>query len=120
MATIYPPIHPSGQLTREEALANTDPAYPLREEPLTPAQLDELRAKAPAADPNSHSARAAAWRAERAKRITITITEEQAARLKAVQNECGIPVSVQVRNALGLVDWRQFAFRVQKADENAR
>jgi hypothetical protein len=67
VATIYKPIRPDGVLTREEFLANTDPVYPPREEPLTPSQLDELRAKAPQ-NPDSHSARLAKQIAEQAER----------------------------------------------------
>jgi hypothetical protein len=67
MATIYEPIRPDGKLTREEALANTEVVYPPREEPLTPSQLDELRAKAPQ-NPDSHSARLAKHLAEQAER----------------------------------------------------
>jgi hypothetical protein len=66
MATIYPLVVP-GHPSREERLANTDPVYPPREEPLTPAQLDELRAKAPQ-NPDSHSALLAKQIAEQAER----------------------------------------------------
>jgi len=67
MSTIYEPIRPDGKLTREEALANTEVVYPPREEPLTPAELDALRAKAPQ-NPDSHSARLAKQIAEQAER----------------------------------------------------
>jgi hypothetical protein len=65
--TIYPLVVP-GHPSREERLANTDPVYPPREAPLTPAQLDELRAKAPAQNPESHNATAAVIIAERQAR----------------------------------------------------
>ena len=108
MTTIFPPQN-GVFYNKEELAANTDPVYPPRQEPLTPAQLDELRAKAPAADPNSHNAQAAAWRAERAKRITVTVTEEQAERLKSEQQRSGAPVSLQVRRALDLADKKKAA-----------
>jgi hypothetical protein len=71
MATIFKPIRPDGVLTREERLANTEPNYPSREEPLTPAQLEELRAKAPQ-NPDSHSARLAKQIAEQTERRAAT------------------------------------------------
>jgi hypothetical protein len=67
MATIFPPAN-GVSYNREEQLANTDPVYPPREAPLTPAQLDELRAKAPAQNPESHNATAAVIIAERQAR----------------------------------------------------
>jgi hypothetical protein len=64
MATIF---KHDGPHTREEQLANTWPKFK-QAAPLTPAQLDELRAKSATNNPNSHSARNAKAASERAAR----------------------------------------------------
>jgi hypothetical protein len=100
----------------------TDPVYPAREEPLSNEALNKIRADAQA-KPQHHTqsarlakqvAEQAAVRAASPRRITITVTEEQAERLKEEQQRSGAPVSLQVRRALDVAE------SVQKADENAR
>ena len=52
------------------------------------------------------------------KNITVSITEAQADRLKAVQREHGISVSFQIRSTLELLEIRKRAAeREQKASE---
>jgi hypothetical protein len=65
MATIHPPTNGHSNNAEEQA-ANT---WPLFEHPkaLTPAQLDELRAKAPQVEPD-HNSRAAVDIADRQAR----------------------------------------------------
>jgi hypothetical protein len=99
MATIYEPIRPDGKLTREEALANTDPVYPPREAPLTPAQLDELRAKAPAQNPESHNATAAVIIAERQARQKAH-DDKLRAKLNAAHAAKGAPLSFEERQVI--------------------
>jgi hypothetical protein len=100
----------------------TDPVYPAREEPLSNDALNKIRADAQS-KPQHHTqsarlakqvAEQAAVRAATPRRITITVTEEQAERLKEEQQRSGAPVSLQVRRALDVAE------SVQKADENAR
>lgn len=81
MATIYKPIRPDGQLTREEAGANTE--FPNRKlpAPLTPDQLAEVRKNAQAR-PQHHTQ--SAQNAERAAKLA---EQTEARRLAAVAAE---------------------------------
>ena len=96
--TIYPLVVP-GHPSREERLANTDPVYPPRQAPLTPAQLDELRAKAPAQNPESHNATAAVIIAERQARQKAH-DDKLRAKLDAATAAKGAPLSFEERQSV--------------------